>query len=582
MWKTLKELVNTKNESIDYTSIDKPNSEDSIQSTLNKFFVDSINNIVSSIPQSNSILENMEVCKSTGNLSYFPIITLNRLRKTIMQLNSKATGDELLTVRLIKELFDTIGYPLLNIINTSLQNGILPPELKKSTVVPVPKTRNPGKYEDLRPINLMPVVEKILEILVHGELVDHLVKNEILYEGQSGFRQDHSCETACQLVCAKWKKEIDEGKIIVSVFVDLKRAFETIDRKRLLEKCEKYGLKGVVLKWLNDYLSNRWQRVKIENVYSECLKVEHGVPQGSVLGPLLFLIYINDIQHFLKESFISLFADDTLISVSGSNIKHVVEIVNREMIHLSEWLKCNKIKLNVQKTKCMVIGSRHNCQRVSDNISVKIDDISISVVDQIKYLGVQIDQQLNFSKHVDYICKKLGKKIGYFRRIAPKLSTWCKRVVYNTIIYPHFTYCSSLLIACSAEDKHKLQLLLNKCMRILLGCSKYTPIRDMLNNLKFLNIEQIIQEANLVLLFKIINKKAPNYFEKFMYKRMDVTDYNIRTKDHYCIDRYRSKSMEKSLFIEGLKLYNKLPLIVKNSPNVQIFKKRLRAMYFDM
>nr|CAI5862253.1 unnamed protein product [Callosobruchus analis] len=199
-------MVNTKNESIDYVSLERPKSDDSIRSTLNTFFVDSINNIMSSIPQSSSNLESMEFCKSIGNLTHFPIITMNMLRKTIMQLNSKATGDEVLTVRLMKELFDTIGYPLLNIINTSLQNAILSSELKKSTVVSVPKTRNPGKYEDLRSINLMPAVEKMLEILVHGELVDHLVKNEILYEGQSGFRQDHSCETSCQLVCAKWKK----------------------------------------------------------------------------------------------------------------------------------------------------------------------------------------------------------------------------------------------------------------------------------------------------------------------------------------------------------------------------------------
>lgn len=579
MWSTLKQLVSSTNKDTDISSLDIRSNDTS--EVLNKFFIDSIEDIAKSVPSTDDFSERkLDV---QGNIDPFPTITINKLHKVVNSLKNKATGDEVLTVSLMKDLFSVVGYPLLNLVNTCLQTGVLPAILKCSTVIPVPKISKPVKPEDLRPINLLPVVDKIIEILVHEHLTDYLSKQNILYANQSGFRCNHSTESACQLVCNMWKKDMDDGKIIISVFIDLKRAFETIDRQKLLYKCKNYGITGVVLKWLENYLSGRCQKTKTSGNYSLEMGTVYGVPQGSVLGPLLFILYVNDISLYLQQSFVNLFADDTLISVSGKNFEEIVEVMNEELGILNKWLMANKLKLNSLKTKCMILGSNSNVAKFNRcNFVIEIGDTKISYVYEIKYLGIIFDPQLKFSKHIDYLCKKIGKKVGYFYRVCRNLSLWCRKIVYNTIIFPHFSYCMSVFISCSDEQIHRLQLLQNKAMRVILRCNRYTSITSMLETLNFLNVRQLITESYLVLIYKIVNRQAPKYLTDYLVKRSELIDYNLRYTDHYQIQRFSTSAMEKTLFIEGLREYNKLPLLVKTSPNIVVFKTRLRQMYSNI
>jgi retron-type reverse transcriptase len=314
---------------------------------------------------------------------------LNKLEKTINNLKNKASADELLSVNMLKDIFDVVGYPLLNIINTSLETGVVPSELKSSVIIPIPKIANPKKPEELRPINLLPAIEKVLEIIVHEQLVNYLEDNGILFVGQSGFRSKHSCESACQFLLSKWKKQIDEGNIIVSVFVDLKRAFETINRNKLIDICKVYGVGGTVLNWLENYLNDRYQTTKVANTMSQKIKINYGVPQGSVLGPLLFILYINDIDKYICNSFINLYV---VLSVSGTNFEQVVDIINNELNVLNNWLKFKSLKLNATKTKCMILGTRHKCKLFKEsNFEIRIDSVCIDQVEEVGYLGVQLD-----------------------------------------------------------------------------------------------------------------------------------------------------------------------------------------------
>lgn len=278
--------------------------------------------------------------------------------------------------------------------------------------------------------------------------------------------------------------------------------------------------------------------------------------------------------------FINLFADDTLLSISGTDHVEVTNKMNNELNVLYKWLCINKLKLNAHKTKCMILGSKQNCHKyLNSNPDIYIKDTKIHFVSEMKYLGVILDQQLTLCKHVDFVCKKIGKKTGFFYRISDNLSQWCKLLVYNTIIYPHIAYCASLLISCNKDTINRMQLLQNKSMRIILGCSKYTPIDCMRAELQWLSIEDIIKKSNLVLIYKIKNKLLPQYLQSFLVKRSEVHSYNIRSKENFNIDFVKSSNLQKTLFGDGLRLFNSLPNEIKSAQNLKSFERKLKKLY---
>ncbi|KMQ86893.1 rna-directed dna polymerase from mobile element jockey-like protein [Lasius niger] len=251
----------------------------------------------------------------------FSIIDSNKLEQIVMRLPNKKGTDEGITSNILKIALGVVKKEYVELINNSLNGGLCLDGWKTSTIIPIPKIAKPKKASEYRPINILPIYEKVLELVIKVQLENYLEKNNVLTDHQSGFRSNHSCETAIQMVIDDWKLLVSKGKMIGVVFMDLKRAFETVDRDRLVEKLYQYGIRGVALEWLRSYLSNRKQQVKFQNKYSKSIATKYGVPQGSVLGPLLFIVYINDIvKACTNECNIKMFADDTLLYVVVNGI----------------------------------------------------------------------------------------------------------------------------------------------------------------------------------------------------------------------------------------------------------------------
>lgn len=581
MWKNLKEIVGNKKGEHIFQSLNCNGViyNNNMADVLNQYYVGSIESIVISIGTDDINIDRISdiIPVVNSNMTSFRAVTLEELRTLVNNQIKKYSTDEI-GLDVIKNLFHILGYPLLNLINLSLEKGVMPECYKNSIVVPIPKIPNTNLAEQLRPVNMLPFCEKILELAVYNQVINYINSNNILCTYQSGFRGKHSCETALQLVTSEWKQLLDKtGVGICAIFVDLKRAFETIDRKILLLKLKKYGFDQTVLSWIESYITNRYQITKLNGKLSEPILNNFGVPQGSVLGPLLFILYINDLGNVLSKCKIHLFADDTLIYYDNTNFEEMIGTVNLELKLLTEKFKSNKLKVNELKSKCMFVGNNYLYNKfVNLNLDIVMNDEKVELVQEIKYLGLVIDRELKFNKHIEYISKKIGKKIGFFRRVSPFISTSTKLTVYNTLILPHFLYCSSVLYV-SCTNFSRLQILQNKAMRVILKCNRFSSSKLMLSTLNWLNIEQFLYFQTMIFIFKMNNNILPDYLGQQLLPVTDVHLRNTRTANtnSFYVKRTIKSSTMKNLFHKGVVQFNLLPQEIKISKTIQRFKSQL-------
>ena len=272
---------------------------------------------------------------------------------------SKSTGFDDLNPKVIHQIAPLIKYPLALIFNKSLSQGVVPKNLKCSLISPVYKSEDKSLVSNYRPVSVLPCFSKILEKLMFKRLMSFIEKHKILYQDQYGFRKNHSTEMAIISLTQKVTEAIENKKITIGIFLDLSKAFDTVDHSILLDKLEYYGIRGITLKWFKSYLSDRKQIVKFYEYRSSMKTISCGVPQGSVLGPLLFLLYVNDIHRSSTLLSFILFADDTNIFNSHSDINTLITTTNEELKKVAEWLRANKLSLNIKKTQFIIFKAKN-------------------------------------------------------------------------------------------------------------------------------------------------------------------------------------------------------------------------------
>ena len=465
-------------------------------------------------------------------------------------------------------------------VNKSISLSQFPDLWKEAKVKPLFKSGNKDDINNYRPISILPTISKLIEKWVEKQFSQYLNDFNLLHKSQSGFRPRHSTESALILMVDSWLKAINEGKIVGCVLVDFRKAFDLVDHEILLRKLKCYKCNDSCLSWFESYLCNRKQRVSLNNHLSSTSDVMHGVPQGSILGPLLFLIFINDLPLYLKNntSTIDLYADDTTI-YSGSDKLMLERNLQKSLDCLQIRCRENGMILNTDKTKVMLITSRQ--KRINLNnavLNLQYNDIDIDITTCDKILGIHVDNNLTWNDHINFLSKKLSSHLWLLSKIRIYLSIEHRVLFYNAYIKPHIDYCSLIWSNTSSTNISKITRLQRRACKLILG-HEYNGLPEALEKLKMLSFDQSIFLSKAKIMYKIHNNLAPSYLNEMFLMRdanLDNTTSNLRSvaNKNFVVPLAKCNLFKGSLTYSGVIIWNSIPVSIKDSSSLQIFVNR--------
>lgn len=571
LWKEIKRLMSNDDEVTSKVVFDDQQLTEDLQiaNGFNDFFINSVQEINGCIPYVPYVTQQGQ---NQSVWNQFRTISNEELWNIVCSIKTKSGIDDV-NIDVIKDTFDLTGPSILEIVNESMAAGECPEYCKETTIIPIRKIPGTINGREFRPINMTRIVDKIMQNGINIQLQEFLANHEVLCNEQSGFRKKHSCESAVNLVVDEWKMNLNKKQTVIVMFLDLQRAFETVDRRILLDKMRNYGIGGSVLKWFETWLANRYQVTRFKEAVSSSKEVEIGLPQGTPLSCPLFNVYVNDIPKVPVKCKIKMFADDTVMWLSGEMGPELVVDFQRDIERLSSYLKMSKLKVNTAKTKYMVI-SREN---VPQDWSLALDGVQLEKVAQIKYLGVIIDEKLNFKENTRYAKMKIAKKVYFLQRIRRRVDKESKLTLYKTLIVPHIDYCSTMLLMANECDYTEMQVICNKALRSILLADRYENVERMLNELDLLDVKQRIYYNTLMFVYKMRMGLLPEYLTRNLQCVGEVQPYVLRSGQQYRLPRAMTAFSQNCLFYKGVQMLNDVINAGHEvSDNINEFKKTAR------
>jgi hypothetical protein len=546
----------------------------SISNGFNSFFTNIGLNLASKIPN----------CQ-TDPLSFLPPVdlpnsfaltptTCNEIATLIDKLRPKHShGFDNISPKLVKDMKYGILKPLVHIVNQSLSTGIVPNKMKLAKIVPIFKTGDTSLIKNYRPISLLPTFSKLLERLVYNRLYSYLMINKLISPCQYGFQKHKSTELAISELQDRIISAIAKKKVCVGIFLDLSKAFDTLNHSLLLNKLEHYGIRGLARAWFSSYLENREQFTCILDHYSDKSAVTCGVPQGSILGPLLFLIYVNDITNISANSYnMILFADDTNLIFELENQDN--QFISKELTNISKWFSTNKLSFNLDKTKFILFGNKPPLNA----INLKINGVNISRVNSISFLGVKIQEDLKWTEHLSNQANKVAKVNSILYRLKHILPETVKLQIYNALVVPYLTYGIVAWGDTNRSLLKRLHILQKKCLRTVAN-TKYNSHTDPLfKKYKLLKLQDIFKLNCCKLYHRKVLKTLPEYHSQKLPSVESLFPHFSR-QSHNIYLRIISTNIEKQLLNYKIgTCWNSLPDHIKQSASASLisFSKKVK------
>lgn len=525
---------------------------------LNKCFLANNN---AKIDDSKIDKEVQEILKNSLPPSFkFREVTEGEITKVIKSIKTNACGVDKISAYFLKLGIAHIVKPLTNIVNSSFKDKIFPSRWKMALVKPLPKINIPIEPSDFRPISLLPAISKIMEKIAAKQMVDYLKRKNLLDTHQSAYKHNHSTLTALLNITDDIYDALENTEITLLILLDYSKAFDCANHKLILAKLQKCGFHTDSLGWLNSYLSKRSQQVVAEDQSSPWEDMLNGVPQGSILGPLLFTILISDIKNIIKHGKYHLYADDTQLyyRCKVSEISDTIKMINKDLDRVSNFSMRNCLKLNNGKSNYIIIGSRQNLTKLSEHPvpPVMIGNNPIERKIHVKNLGVIFDETLSWDKHIN---KCIGKAYGKFKqafRFKKFLSQKAKLNISETYILSQFNYCDALFLNSSKILKNKIQKVQNSCLRFALDLRKYEHITIHRKKLDLLSMDERRSLHSLTLMHKIVKQIAPSYLCTRIKQHVDIHNYRTRNRLGLAITNMKTAKKSNSFFGSIQKLYN--------------------------
>ena len=500
---------------------------------------------------------------------YFSPTTLQEVSSIMDQLKTKSAGIDEIKIEALRENFDILGELIVDIINKSLAQGIFPDQLKFSKIIPIYKAGDRKKVGNYRPISLLNVFSKLVEKVIAIQLENYLTLNNIIYPYQFGFRPNKSTEMAINCLTDYLYSSFDENMFSVGVFIDLSKAFDSINRDILLRKLHHYGKRGRAHDLFASYLSNRHQLTSVNGGESSPTLTSVGVPQGAILSPLLFNLYINDITNSSTCKLI-LYADDACIVAKSHDINELLKSMSCELTGITKWLAANQLTLNVSKTK-YVIFHRDRKRLPNLNGELTINGQQLERVGQFKFLGVYVDESLKFRDHATLLSKKLSKYPKIFSRIRNLLPRSKLLNLYSSLIYPHLLYgitvwggASKTLIRCIVVSQKFI-------VRSIVGANRRASTGPIFNELGILSLEEIYAYMCGLYVYKSLCSQEQIFTYATHHHATRSSLMNLLEVPHlYC---YHSK---QSIRYAGVAAFNQIPLEIRQTLTYTSFKRKYK------
>ncbi|QJC37765.1 hypothetical protein GJU03_01205 [Enterobacteriaceae endosymbiont of Donacia bicoloricornis] len=568
-----------------YNKMDSATLPDTLNNpdAFNTFFQNSAPNI----PLSNEILHKYShsSSKTKFTLRLRPVGS-KEIIDSISLIKSNSSGEDTFTTHILK-LFLPYSLPTIkHIINYSITKNVVPLSWKTAIVVPLPKKSNPEAYSDCRPISLLNVMSKILERVVQNQLLTHVNSNQLLPQNQSGFRKAHSTITTLLEVTDDILKSFDEAKVTTSVLLDYTKAFDSINHKLLIAKLRYFGVHDDSINWFHSYLTDRKQKVKLcgENgvVFSQYLNIKSGVPQGSILGPLLFAIYICDLPNIVKYTKIHYYADDSqmYISYHPDEMDVAMELLNIDLQNILSFSTSHCLQLNATKSVVINFHSKH-VKFTPQRQDVKIGSQNLLVVKSSRNLGITFDQHLTFQNHITNIVKSSYAKLRQLYNFRYVLPTDTKIKLTESLIISTCEYGSVVFGSCiTTSEAHRLQKIQNSCLRFATLTKRSQHVTPLYINNNILNMNQRWKYRLICLVHKILQNRMPLYLYKRLVFRGSLHQTQLRYVDRTLhTPRHRTEMYKSSFSFSAAFQYNNIPENIK-SLSLRNFKLELCKFLF--